>query len=152
MSFDIVVIGGGPGGYVAAILAAQRGASVALVEKAYLGGTCLNVGCIPSKALLASAERLYELRHSDALGIRVQGEVGFDWSAVMSHKERVVRQLRGGVEMLVKTNGIQLVRGTATFAAPNRLRVEGPDGSQEIEARNVIVATGRRYLGSTRQG
>jgi dihydrolipoamide dehydrogenase len=142
VSYDIVVIGGGPGGYVAAIAAAQRGAGVALVEKEQLGGTCLNVGCIPSKALLASAERLHELRHSEALGIRIQGEVGFDWSAVMGHKERVVRQLRGGVEMLVKTNGIQLVRGTASLAAPDRVRVEGPDGAQELEARNVIVATG----------
>jgi dihydrolipoamide dehydrogenase len=140
--FDIVVIGGGPGGYVAAILAAQRGARVALVEKAHLGGTCLNVGCIPSKALLASAERLHELRTSESLGIRIQGEVGFDWSAVLGHKERTIRQLRGGVEMLVKTNGIQLVRGAGSLMARDRVRVDGPEGTQELSARNIIVATG----------
>ena len=140
--FDILVIGGGPGGYVAAILAAHKGVRVALVEKGHLGGTCLNVGCIPSKALMASAERLHELRSSESLGIRVQGEIGFDWAGVLSHKERTVRQLRGGIEMLVKTNGIQLFRGTATLMARGRVRVEGPEGVQEIPARNVIVATG----------
>src|SRR5436309_12075410 len=100
--FDVVVIGGGPGGYVAAIRASQLGARVALVEKEHLGGTCLNVGCIPSKALLTSAERLHELRSSEQLGIRVQGEISFDWSAVLGHKDRTVRQLRGGVELLMK--------------------------------------------------
>src|SRR5436305_6345150 len=118
-NFDIVVIGGGPGGYVAAIRAAQLGASVALIEKEHLGGTCLNVGCIPSKALLSSAERLHELRSSEQLGIRVQGEVSFDWAAVMNHKERTVRQLRGGVELLVKSNGITLFRGTGKLTGPN---------------------------------
>jgi len=140
--FDVVVIGGGPGGYVAAIRAAQLGATTALVEKEYLGGTCLNVGCIPSKALLSSAERLHELRASDQLGIRVQGEVTFDWAAVMNHKERTVRQLRGGVELLVKSNGITLFRGTGSLAAANRVRIEGPDGAQELGATNVILATG----------
>jgi dihydrolipoamide dehydrogenase len=140
--FDIAVIGGGPGGYVAAIRAAQLGATTALVEKDQLGGTCLNVGCIPSKALLSSAERLHELRSSEQLGIRVQGEVTFDWAAVMNHKERTVRQLRGGVELLVKSNGITLFRGTGSLTAPGRVRVEGTDGVQEIEAKNVILATG----------
>jgi dihydrolipoamide dehydrogenase len=141
-NFDIVVIGGGPGGYVAAIRAAQLGASVALIEKEHLGGTCLNVGCIPSKALLASAERLHELRSSEQLGIRVQGEIGFDWAAVMNHKERTVRQLRGGVELLVKSNGITLFRGAGSLTAPGQVRVEGTDGTQELSAKNVIVATG----------
>ncbi|HZQ99743.1 MAG TPA: dihydrolipoyl dehydrogenase [Chloroflexota bacterium] len=140
--FDIVVIGGGPGGYVAAIRAAQLGAKTALVEKDQLGGTCLNVGCIPSKALLSSAERLHELRSSDQLGIRVQGEVTFDWAAVMNHKERTIRQLRGGVELLVKSNGIALFRGTGSLITPGRVRVEGVDGVQELEAKNVILATG----------
>src|SRR5690348_3186287 len=140
--FDIVVIGGGPGGYVAAIRASQLGAKVALVEKEYLGGTCLNVGCIPSKALLSSAERLHELRSSDQLGIRVQGEVTFDWAAVMNHKERTVRQLRGGVELLVKSNGITLFKGAGSLVAKDRVRVEGSDGTQELEARNIVLATG----------
>src|SRR2546428_9464671 len=110
--FDIVVIGGGPGGYVAAIRASQLGAKVALVEKDQLGGTCLNVGCIPAKALLASAERLHELRSADQLGIRVHGEIGFGWAAVQSHKDRTVRQPRRGGQPLTKTNGIGGLKGT----------------------------------------
>lgn len=139
--FDVIVIGGGPGGYVAAIRASQLGARVALVEKEHLGGTCLNVGCIPSKALLASAERLHELRHSEQLGIRVQGEIGFDWSAVLNHKERTVRQLRGGVELLVKSNGITLFRGAGSLMARDRVRVEGAE-PLELQAKNVVIATG----------
>src|SRR5829696_5366236 len=140
--FDLVVIGGGPGGYVAAIRAAQLGARVAVVEKEYLGGTCLNVGCIPSKALLASAERLHEIRSADQLGIRVSGEVTFDWAAVQSHKDRTVRQLRGGVELLMKTNGITVFKGTGSLMARDRVRVDGADGSQELSAPNVVLATG----------
>ena len=140
--FDIAVIGGGPGGYVAAIRAAQLGAKTALVEKEHLGGTCLNVGCIPSKALLSSAERLYELRTSDQLGIRVQGEISFDWAAVLNHKERTVRQLRGGVELLVKSNGISLYRGAGSLTAPGQVHVDGSDGAHDLEATNVILATG----------
>ena len=82
----VVVIGAGPAGYVCAIRLAQLGQQVTVVEKEFLGGTCLNVGCIPSKALLASAERLHELRSSEQLGIRVNGEVTFDWAAVQNHK------------------------------------------------------------------
>jgi dihydrolipoamide dehydrogenase len=140
--FDIVVIGGGPGGYVAAIRASQLGAKVALVEKDQLGGTCLNVGCIPAKALLASAERLHELRSADQLGIRVSGEISFDWAAVQSHKERTVRQLLGGVELLMKTNGIAVFKGTGSLMARDRVRVDGADGPQELSARHVILATG----------
>src|SRR5262245_39843538 len=140
--FDIVVIGGGPGGYVAAIRASQLGARVALVEKDNLGGTCLNVGCIPSKALLAAAERLHELRSSDQLGIRVSGEITFDWAAVQSHKDRTVRQLRGGVELLMKTNGIAVFKGTGSLMARDRVRVDGAEGSQEISASHIVLATG----------
>jgi dihydrolipoamide dehydrogenase len=142
LEFEIVVIGGGPGGYVAAIRAAQLGARVALVEKEQLGGTCLNVGCIPSKALLASAERLHELRSAEQLGIRVNGEVSFDWAAVQGHKDRTVKQLRGGVELLMKTNGITVFKGTGGLMARDRVRVDGPDGSQELSAANVVLATG----------
>src|SRR5262245_34239778 len=140
--FEIVIVGGGPGGYVAAIRAAQLGARVALVEKDQLGGTCLNVGCIPSKALLASAERLHELRSADQLGIRVNGEIGFDWGAVQSHRERTVRQLRGGVELLLKTNGVTVFKGTGSLMARDRVRVDGADGAQELLARHVVLATG----------
>src|SRR5207237_9624043 len=115
---------------------------VALVEKEQLGGTCLNVGCIPSKALLASAERLHELRSAEQLGIRVGGEVSFDWAAVQSHKDRTVKQLRGGVQLLMKTNGIAVFKGTGSLMARDRVRVDGPDGAQELLARNVVLATG----------
>ena len=124
--FDVVVLGAGPGGYVAAIRASQLGKQVAVVEDKYWGGVCLNVGCIPSKALLASAERLHELRSSEQLGIRVNGEVTFDWAAVQSHKDRTVRQLRGGVELLVKTNGITLFKGTGSLMAKDRSPVSSP--------------------------
>ena len=96
--FDLVVVGAGPGGYVAALKAAQVGARVGVVEKHHLGGTCLNYGCIPSKALLSSAETLHTVRSAEQWGVRVSGEVSFDWNKIVKHKDRVIRQLRGGVE------------------------------------------------------
>lgn len=139
--FDIAIVGSGPGGYVAALKAAQGGARVAMIEREELGGTCLNVGCIPSKALLASAERLHELRNSAALGIRVDGEVGFDYTAVLNHKERTVRQLRAGVDALLRSNGVQIVQGQAQFLAPDCLQI-GTAQSDQVSARNIIIATG----------
>ncbi len=101
---DIIVIGAGPGGYVCAIRAAQLGAKVICVEKEYLGGTCLNWGCIPSKALLASVERLHQVKHADQLGVVVEGDVHLDTDKMFARKDKVVTTLRGGIGMLFKKN------------------------------------------------
>src|SRR4028118_1276550 len=99
--FEIAVLGAGPGGYVAALKAAQIGANVAIVEKEYLGGTCLNYGCIPSKALLASAELLHHIQHASEMGIDVEGQVNVNWPKVQERKDKVVGTLRNGVKGLL---------------------------------------------------
>src|SRR5688500_10330404 len=91
--YELLVIGAGPGGYVAALKAAQLGARAAVVEKHHLGGACLNYGCIPSKALLSSAEMLHTVRHVNKWGVKVGGEVGFDWDEITAHKSKIIRQL-----------------------------------------------------------
>jgi len=139
---DIAVIGGGPAGYVGAIRAAQLGARVTLIEKEFLGGTCLNWGCIPSKALLESAHRYDVLQRASEFGLTASG-IGYDMGAIQARKEKVVRQLRGGVEQLVKGNGITYLNGFASFQDPHRLQVKLADGSvDEVRAKNVVIATG----------
>ncbi|HLZ07490.1 MAG TPA: FAD-dependent oxidoreductase, partial [Chloroflexota bacterium] len=139
---DIAVIGGGPGGYVGAIRAAQLGAKVVLIEKDLLGGTCLNRGCIPSKALLDAAERYEVLQHAEEYGLKAES-VGFDYATVLARKQKVVDQLRSGVEGLVKGNGITYIHGQASFKDAHRLVVKVDDGSeQEVVAKNVVIATG----------
>jgi dihydrolipoamide dehydrogenase len=141
--FQLVVIGAGPGGYIAALKAAQLGAKVAVVEKHHLGGTCLNYGCIPSKALLSSAEMLHSVKQADKWGVKVAGEVGFDWTAITSHKDRVIRQLRGGIASLLKGRAVTQFSGKAKFDAPGRLVITPPEGDpQPITADKVIIATG----------
>lgn len=139
---DIVIIGGGPGGYVAAIRAAQLGLKVACVEKQYWGGVCLNVGCIPTKALLRSAE-VYDLaRRGKEFGL-IAPEVTFDMAAAQQRKTKVVRKLTLGVAGLLKKNQVRAINGTATLKSPHRVQVilnEG--GEEELDARNVIIATG----------
>ena len=115
--YQLLVIGAGPGGYVAALKAAQLGARVAVVEKHHLGGTCLNYGCIPSKALLSSAEMLHSVKHADKWGVTVGGEVGFDWSAITAHKDKTIRQLRGGIASLLKGRAVTHLAGNARFEA-----------------------------------
>jgi dihydrolipoamide dehydrogenase len=138
--FDLIVIGGGPGGYVAAIRAAQLGMRVACVEKrATLGGTCLNIGCIPSKALLQSSERFAETQHALAAhGIKVAG-VSLDLPTMMARKDKVVAANTGGVDYLFRKHKIERVLGTAVFTAPGTLRV---NGKTEMKAKSIIVATG----------
>jgi dihydrolipoamide dehydrogenase len=139
---DVAIIGGGPGGYVAAIRAAQLGARAVLIEKEFLGGTCTNWGCIPSKALLDSAARFEVLKHAQDYGLQA-GSVGYDWAQIQGRKQRVVQQLRGGVETLVKGNGITLLRGVASFQDAHRLGVRTNDGQgEEVSARSVVIATG----------
>jgi len=141
--FDVVVIGAGPGGYVAAIRAAQKGAAVAVVEKGQLGGTCLNFGCIPSKALLASAELLHRIRGAGDLGVRVAGGVGFDWPAIQKRKDKTLQTLRGGIEGLFKAGKIALHRGEAMLEGPGKVVVKSDDGgSAELAAGKIILAVG----------
>jgi dihydrolipoyl dehydrogenase len=144
MSYDLAVIGSGPGGYVCAIRAAQLGLKAAVIEKdATLGGTCLNVGCIPSKALLYTSELLDKAgRDFGTLGIKV-GKPEVDLGAMMAHKDSVVEANTSGVAFLFKKNKIESIRGTATIAGPGRIRVVAADGaSQEVEAKAIVIATG----------
>jgi len=140
--FDVAVIGGGPGGYVAAIRAAQLGAKTALVELRELGGTCLNRGCIPTKALIHTAEFMSQLKGARSMGVTVEG-VQLDMAKAVSRKNRIVSQLVKGVEFLMEKNGITLLRGIGRLAAPDLVEVvEGSDAGTRLPAENVILATG----------
>lgn len=136
-SYDVVVIGAGPGGYVAAIRAAQLGARVALVEKNAVGGTCLNVGCIPTKAWVHSASVLKTAQHAGSFGVET-GPVSFNFGKAVDNKNKVVTGLVRGVTGLVKANGIDLFEGTAQFVDSNTLAV----GDQQISFVSCIIATG----------
>lgn len=140
--FDIVVIGSGPGGYVAAIRAAQKGARVAVVERREVGGTCLNRGCIPTKALVRSAEVLELTRRAAEFGVKVSAPE-IDLDRIRERRSQVVRQLVDGVERLFSSWGVTLVRGTARLSRPGAVEVDLADGGQEVlPARHVIIATG----------
>ena len=140
---SVIVIGGGPGGYVAAIRAAQLGAEVTVVEKQYLGGTCLNVGCIPTKCLLHSAELVEQIKtQGKDIGVEVEG-VKVNFPQVIAHKNAISKQLTSGVAGLLKMNKVKKVDGTAKFTGEKQLEVTKPDGSKEtMTADAIIVATG----------
>jgi dihydrolipoamide dehydrogenase len=143
-SFDLVVVGGGPGGYVAAIRAAQLKLSVALVEREHLGGICLNWGCIPTKALLRTAEVYRNIQHAEQFGITV-GQVGFDVAKIVKRSRQVSGQLSKGVGFLLKKNKVTVFDGSATLQGPRTIAVE-KDGKPvaTLQAKNVILATGAR--------
>jgi dihydrolipoamide dehydrogenase len=142
---DTLVVGAGPGGYVAAIRAAQLGQKVTIVEKATLGGVCLNVGCIPSKALIAAGHRYETAKHSDAIGITAEN-VKVDFSKVQAWKAGVVKKLTGGVEGLLKGNKIEIVRGEAYFVDNTTVRVMDENSAQTYKFKNAIIATGSRPI------
>lgn len=142
--FDIAVIGAGPGGYVAAIKAAQLGKSVALIEKEYLGGTCLNCGCIPTKTLIANAEVLQKIKKADQFGIHVEN-MKFDYSKMKERKDSVIKSIRTSLEGLLKSNKIHIIKGHASFTGPNTLKIEGED-KQTLEANTIIIASGSTTL------
>jgi dihydrolipoamide dehydrogenase len=141
--YDVAVIGAGPGGYVAAIRAAQLGLRTVVVERETLGGICLNWGCIPTKALLRSAEVLHLMQRARDFGLRAEG-VGHDLDAVVKRSRGVAKQLAGGVGHLLKKNKVDVVMGKATLAGRGRLAVATDEGSREIAAGAIIVATGAR--------
>ena len=138
--FDIAIIGAGPGGYVAAIRCAQLGKKVALIEKKALGGTCLNVGCIPTKTLLAGAEVLHTIKHADAFGIAV-GSISFNYAKMKARKDEVVSGIRKGLTGLLQANQIKVFQGSAEFTSPNELKIKGEE-SLYLKAHKVIIATG----------
>ena len=139
----VLVIGGGPGGYVAAIRAAQLGARVTLVEREHLGGTCLNIGCIPTKCLLHSAELVSQIKDQGAeIGVEADG-VRVNFPQVIAHKNAVSKQLTSGVAGLLKANKVVKIDGEASFTGPKTLSVKKSDGSvEEMTADAIIVATG----------
>ncbi|MFG1271772.1 dihydrolipoyl dehydrogenase [Xanthobacter flavus] len=149
-TYDIIVIGGGPGGYVAAIRAAQLGFKTAVVEKSHLGGICLNWGCIPTKALLRSAEIYHYMEHAKDYGLSAE-KIGFDAAAVVKRSRGVSSQLATGVGFLLNKNKVDVIWGKATFTAPGKLKVEAAQnppknakGGGDYTAKHIIVATGAR--------
>lgn len=142
-TYDVVVIGAGPGGYVAAIKAAQLGGQVAVVERERLGGACLNWGCIPTKTLLAGAAVLGFVQEAESFGVCIDGKITFDWAQMLARKDKVVEGLRQGVGMLLKSNGVKVYAGTASFVDRHTLAVTDADGAEErVEAKATIIATG----------
>ncbi len=139
---DIAVIGAGPGGYVAAIRAAQLGARTICVEKEYLGGTCLNWGCIPSKAMIASVERLGHVLHAEALGVNVEGKASIDFQKFSARRDKIVQTQRGGIGTLFKKNGVRHVEGFANFVDAHTIEVEKDGKKQRLSSANFVLAMG----------
>ncbi|QNM83733.1 dihydrolipoyl dehydrogenase [Sphingomonas sabuli] len=141
--YDVIVLGSGPGGYVAAIRAAQLGLKTAIVERELLGGICLNWGCIPTKALLRSAEIYHYMQHAKDYGLAAQG-ISADLEAVVKRSRGVAKQLNAGVTHLMKKNKIAVHMGTGTLTGPTSLTVKGEKGEEKLTAKHIIVATGAR--------
>lgn len=140
---DLLIIGGGPGGYIAAIYGAKHGLNVTLVEKDTLGGTCLNVGCIPTKALVKSAEVCQTIKNRDEFGLKLDGDLYVDMEKIINRKDEVKDRLVAGVEFLMKKNKIQVLKGEASFQSNKSVIVNG-DSRYNIEFKDVIIATGSR--------
>jgi len=142
MEFDVIVIGAGPGGYPAAIKAAQLGAKTAIIEREWLGGTCLNCGCIPTKTLIAGAETYQQILHADSFGIKV-GKPEIDYAAMKQRKDNVVQNLQNGIGSLLKAHGVEVFEGTGSFRNAHTIAIKSNDGAtREITGKNIIIATG----------
>ncbi len=137
-TYDIIVLGGGPGGYVAAIKAAQNNLKVALIEKEVVGGICLNHGCIPTKTLLKNAKVYKTLNHASDYGVTIDGKIGFDWTQMMKRKNLVVKKLTTGVAGLLKKNGVEVFNGLGNVVAKDKVEVNG----ETLTCKNLILATG----------
>ncbi|KZX55307.1 dihydrolipoyl dehydrogenase [Erythrobacter sp. HI00D59] len=143
-NYDVIVLGSGPGGYVAAIRCAQLGLKTAIVERELLGGICLNWGCIPTKALLRSAEILHYAQHAKDYGLKIAGAIEADLEAVVKRSRGVAKQLNQGVTHLMKKNKIAVHMGEGTLTGPTSLTVKGEKGEEKLTAKHVIIATGAR--------
>ena len=146
--FDVLVIGGGPGGYVAAIRAAKNGAKTALVERKEFGGTCLNIGCIPTKTLIAGVDVYHKARHAMEFGVKISGEVSPDWEAMLARKDSVIKPLRGGIGSLLKAAGVTVFKGHGAFTGRKTVKVVDGEGGEveEITANKIIIASGSETL------
>jgi dihydrolipoamide dehydrogenase len=148
--FDAVVIGAGPGGYPAAIRLGQLKVKTCIIEREYIGGVCLNVGCIPSKAVIHAAKTFEKLGHTEDIGISIASKPTLDMKKMQTWKGGVVNKLTGGVRTLLKGNGVEIVEGTATLGKPgpdgHRITVKSMKGDQTIIAKNVVIATGSRPM------
>src|SRR4051812_9343392 len=143
MTYDLIVIGSGPGGYVAAIRAAQLGMKTAIVERSELGGICLNWGCIPTKALLKSAQVFEYLMHAQDYGIKASGEA--DFPAIVKRSRGVADAMSKGVQFLMKKNKIEVIAGNGVLKSGKAIEVTSADGkTQRVESKNIIIATGAR--------
>lgn len=142
-SFDLIVIGAGPGGYVAAIRAAQLGMNVAIVEREHMGGICLNWGCIPTKAMLRSSEVFHLMHRAKEFGLKASG-IDYDLDAVVKRSRSVAGQLSGGIGHLMKKNKVTTVMGEATIPAKGKVSVKTDKGTEELTAKNIVLATGAR--------
>ena len=143
-TYDVIVLGSGPGGYVAAIRCAQLGLKTAIVERELLGGICLNWGCIPTKALLRSAEILHYAQHASDYGLKIAGKIEADLEAVVKRSRGVAKQLNQGVTHLMKKNKITVHMGDGTLTGPTSITVKGEKGEEKLSAKHIIVATGAR--------
>ncbi|WP_394658188.1 FAD-dependent oxidoreductase, partial [uncultured Novosphingobium sp.] len=142
-TYDVIVLGSGPGGYVAAIRASQLGLKTAIVEREKLGGICLNWGCIPTKALLRSAEVFHQMKNAKAYGLSAEN-IAADLDAVVKRSRGVADQLNKGVTGLMKKNKITVHMGTGKLVEPGKLEVTGEKGTETLEAKHIIIATGAR--------
>ena len=145
-AYQAIVIGAGPGGYPCAIRLGQLGIKTLIVEKEAWGGVCLNVGCIPSKALITAGKQLESIGKAEAMGIKVSGEASVDMGALQEWKGGIVKKLTGGVQTLLKGNNVDLAKGTATITGPNTVSVASAEGTTEYTADHIVIATGSRPI------
>lgn len=146
-NFDVVVVGAGPGGYVCAIRSAQMGLKTAIIEREFLGGVCLNVGCIPSKALITAGHFLHKMQHdAPTMGLSINGAVKIDMKQMQTWKKSVCDRMSGGVETLLKGNTVTIIRGEASFKSTTELSVKSASGTDFVTAKNFVIATGSRPI------
>jgi len=142
-AYDVIVIGAGPGGYVAAIRAAQLGLKTIVVEREHMGGICLNWGCIPTKAMLRSSEVYHLMQRAREFGLSAQG-IDYDLDAVVARSRAIAKQLNGGVSHLLKKNKVTALMGAATLTAPGQVSVKTAKGDEALSGKHIIIATGAR--------